>query len=31
MKKSTINLLMAAAMISLPHVANAQKENPRDI
>ena len=31
MKKSTINLLMAAAMISLPLVANAQKENPRGI
>ena len=30
MKKSTINLLMAAAMISLPLVANAQKENTHE-
>lgn len=31
MKKTTINLLMAAAMISLPFVANAQTENTREI
>lgn len=31
MKKLTINLLMATAMISLPFGANAQKENPRGI
>lgn len=31
MKKMTINLLVAAAMISLPLVTNAQTENPRGI
>ena len=31
MKKTTINLLMAAAMISLPFVANAQTDNTREI